>query len=191
MKKLAKMIRVLTIAPILALLLINVLYFAKPNSFIGIGNYLFMTFTISLLPPLAYPIQRKFKIFKGDMRKGERNLSIIFSIIGYFAGFLFMLIANTTDIEKIIYLTYLFSGVGIAVFSFLIKVRASGHMCGVAGPIVIILSIFGMEHIYLIMLLGGVIWASLYLKRHTANELIFGSLIPVIAYFLSRLIILI
>ena len=99
MKKVAKFIRVMTVAPFLALTLILILHFTK-KAFSDGFVYLAL-FTLVLLPILAYPIQRKFHIIKGDMRASERKLAIIFSVFGYLLGFVISIIFKLVRLIKL------------------------------------------------------------------------------------------
>ncbi|MDD2258521.1 MAG: hypothetical protein PHU02_02295 [Bacilli bacterium] len=187
MKKVAKFIRVMTVAPFLALTLILILHFTK-KAFSDGFVYLAL-FTLVLLPILAYPIQRKFHIIKGDMRASERKLAIIFSVFGYLLGFVISIIFKVSSLDKIVYLTYLLSGLGIFFFTFVCHINASGHMCGVAGPIAVLIYVFGLWYSLLTLFLIIVIWSSLILKRHKIHELTIGSFIPIIALILAIIII--
>ncbi len=186
MKKFAKIIRVITVAPVFALILVTVLNFTN-KAFLGYNFYIVL-FALVLLPLLAYPIQDKFKIIKGDKRSSERKLAIIFSVIGYVLGFVSSLVFSSSALDKIVYLTYLLSGSLIYLFTFLIKVNASGHMCGVTGPIAVLIYVFGPWYLFIAIVLLLVIWSSLHLKRHKIVELIIGTIIPIIALIISVLI---
>ncbi|HOP56710.1 MAG TPA: hypothetical protein PLH02_03505 [Bacillota bacterium] len=189
-KKLAKVIRIISTAPIVALIFVSTLYLFVPESFQTVWEYLFSVTVLSLLPLLAYPTQWIFKIDKEDTRAGERKTAIVFSVIGYVVGAVITFVFNFTDIQKIFYLTYLLSGATIAFSSFVLKIKASGHMCGVAGPIAAMVYFGGPGYLGLTIFLGFVIWSSLYLGRHSPRELVYGTLIPVGALVLALLIVL-
>lgn len=184
-KKIAKITRVITIAPIIALILINILFFFHPNTFNGWFDYCFALFALVIFPLFGYPVQWIFKVIKGDMRKAERKLVVVFSIIGYIIGTFFAFLLDAPNIQKVMYLTYLLSGLLIGVFTFIFKIDASGHMCGVTGPVALIVYVFGRQYIFLLLILVFVIWSSLYLKRHTVKQLIYGTLIPIVALIIS------
>lgn len=184
-KKIAKIIRVITIAPIIALILINILFFLQPQTFNGWYDYCFALLTLVIFPLLGYPVQWIFKVIKGDRRKAERKLAVIFSIIGYIAGTAFAFLFNVSNIEKVMYLTYLLSGMLIGIFTFVFKIDASGHMCGVTGPVALIVYVFGRQYLLLLLSLILVIWSSMYLKRHTVKQLIYGTIIPIIALLIA------
>ena len=181
-KKVAKITRIITVAPILAFILVTVLYLTK---YFSLVNYIVAITFLVIFPLLAYPVQSKFKIIKGNNREAERKLAIIFSVIGYVFGFLFSLIFSANIIEKAVYLTYLLSVVFIFIFTYILKENVSGHMCGVTGPIMVIVYIFGPIYFSLLSILILVVLSSMYLKRHSLSQLIIGSIIPVIAFLIS------
>lgn len=186
----AKIIRVITIPPVMASLLFTVLYFFKDGFYSSLLEYFINIITVVIVPVLAYPAQAKLNILKGkDARENQRNLAVIFSLIGYLSGTIYALVGNVSELQLVVYLTYLFSGIMIFIGTFLIKVKFSGHMCGVSGPIVVMVYSINYYFLFLYLLLGLVFWASLYKKRHTVRELIIGTIIPIIAFIISLLIV--
>ncbi len=190
MKKLAKIVRIISTAPIVALAFVTTLYFFVPGSFSSIAEYLFAIAMLSLLPLLGYPASWIFKIDKEDVRSGERKMAIIFSLAGYLIGAVVSFAAHFTDIQKVFYLTYLLSGLTIAFSSFVLRIKASGHMCGISGPIAALVYFGGAGYLGLTVCLGFVLWASLYLGRHSFKELVYGTLIPVAALVIALIIVL-
>ncbi len=181
MTRLAKFIRVASIAPTGAALLLVLLFLLVPQAYSALWEFWFGLSVLVFLPLLAYPVQWFFRVFPGDKRSGERNLAILFSFAGYLAGLIVSMSVPFSAELKIIFMTYFLSGTAIAVMSFVFHIKASGHMCGVAGPIALILLTGGWAYLPLLFLLALVFWASMILGRHTRKELLLGSLIPVIA----------
>ncbi len=188
MNKIAKVIRVITVAPIMAIILTSLLFLYE-NAYFRIWDYIMNLAMIVILPVLSYPAQRVFKIFKGDMRCGERKLAIIFSCCGYTINSLYLLFLPTSNIYKIMVLTYLFSGWLIFIFTFIFKSDASGHMCGVSGPVALLFYAFGTYFALFFILLIAVGWSSIYLKRHNIKQLLLGTFIPWVSLIVSILII--
>jgi|AntAceMinimDraft_18_1070375.scaffolds.fasta_scaffold00029_28 hypothetical protein len=186
MKKLAKFIRIVTVAPISAIIIVLGIYFFIPKSFNTFFELLLILFILGLLPILSYPIQRTFHIIKGEQRDAERKLAFIFCTGGYILGALISLIFNISSLQKLVYYTYFFSGIFMFITNFFIKIKASGHMCGVAGPVAVAIYLFGYEFTFLfIIIIGLVAWSSVKLKRHKYQELIVGFIIPIIALLIS------
>lgn len=183
-----KVIRILTLAPIMALIALTVLFFYKPEAFGGWLNYLLSVLFLTVFPLLAYPLQPIIPKFTDMGRSGQRALAIIAAVIGYIAGIVYALLARVSKQLLIVFLTYLFSGLLIALFNKVFNIRASGHACGVAGPVAYLFYIFGWYALLGLPVLGLVYWSSLKMKRHTIKQLIFGSAIPVAALGISVLI---
>lgn len=185
MKKSLKIIRILTVAPIMAFLLFTLTYIFRNQYFDSIWQYIYSVFCLTVLPLLAYPLQRFIPGFKDRGREGQRSLAIIFSVVGYVLCCIFGLIFTQSKELWIIILTYLFSGVVIFVSSKVFKFKISGHACGVFGP-VSVLFYFGLyiPAIIGIGIMALVYYASLKSGRHTIYELISGTVLPAILMFL-------
>jgi hypothetical protein len=86
-----------------------------------------------------------------------------------------------------IYLVYFISGLLIILFNKFLKIRASGHACGIVGPLVLATYFLGYQGIITgILIFVLVCWSSLKLKRHTLTQLLWGGLIPLIALLLTH-----
>jgi hypothetical protein len=180
--KLAKIIRILTIAPIGAFLLNTVLFFNHAEGYGSMTYYLLAVLYLTLLPVMAYPLQPLIPGFKDKGREGQRNLAIVMANLGYLCGILTITFLAASRMQWIIYLTYFLSGIGIAVFNKLIKIPASGHACGIVGPIALSVYFIGLYGI----IIGSITfllmcWSSIKLKRHTLPQLLLGSIIPIAA----------
>ena len=78
----------------------------------------------------------------------------------------------------LIYLEYLVSGLLILAFNKCFHLKASGHACGVAGPLALLIYFRVPVLIPGCFVLGFTWWASLHMKRHTPWQLLGGTLIP-------------
>lgn len=180
-----KIIRIATIPPIMTAALFIIL------GFYGIMNWLdslLGILFIGVLPVLSYPLQRFIPYYKDKGRDGQRNLAIVFSVAGYIIGCLLALIFKApVNTVVFIYLDYLLSGILIALFNKLFHLKASGHACGIVGPIAM-MAYFGL---YIPAIIGAVLTvfvfiSSIGLKRHTLLQLLGGSAITVsVLIFLS------
>ena len=187
MKKVAKAIRIITLAPIIAYVLITLIFFLRPGSF-DLAQYILAIIFLTVLPLLGYPMQPYLKPFKDKGRDGQRTLAMIMAVIGYILGIIVALATGTKGILLVIYLTYLFSGILLLFVNKVLKVRASGHAGGVSGPLAVIIMVFGPVGLFGLIVLGLMCWASLVLKRHTLAQLIAGSIIPLVALVIAVLI---
>ena len=82
---------------------------------------------------------------------------------------------------KIIYLEYLLCGIGMLLLNKAFKVKASGHACGIVGPMLLFIY-FGL---YIPAIVGTVLVLPVYIssvrtKQHTLPQLIGGSAIPAV-----------
>lgn len=177
LEKIAKVVRVITVAPIMAAILIAVLYWQVPefrDVYVMIISIVFLV----VFPLLAYPLQPLIPGFKDKGREGQRNLAMLFAVIGYVVIVLVAVFINPSSGTWIIYLTYLLSAVLIALLNKVIRVKASGHACGVAGPVLALIWFAGAGALYGLIFLALVYWASLKTKRHKFVELLAGTLVP-------------
>ncbi len=184
-KKIAKMIRVLTNAPIFAAVLCTLLYLLLPDGFASGGHYAAALGFLTVLPLLAYPIAALIPALRRKGRDGQRNLALVFSVLGYIGGFAFTMLAGGTTTEKVLFGTYLFSGVALALCT-LLHFKASGHTCGCSGPIAMLAVFVSPWFLFGYPLLTPIIWSSRKLGRHTATQLLAGAIIPIVMMFLCR-----
>lgn len=186
----AKLLRVLTVPPIMALFLVSALY-------IGLGKEAFRTplryfeavFTLAILPVLAYPLCAAVPALKAQGRRAERNLAIVFSLLGYLMGTLFAIFGKGTRLEMELYLTYLISGALMGLSTFAFGFKSSGHACGASGPFAMLMYKFGWGWIFGFLLLIPVFSSSIRLKRHRISELIAGAAISVGSLVIAALIV--
>lgn len=183
MNKLCKIIRVLTVAPLAAAVAVSLLYFRGKGFFQNGLHYVMSLLTLTVLPLLAYPVSLIKK--KDSRRKFQRSLAIVFAVLGYIAGLIFALCTGAPNGEKVLYLTYLLSGLAIALSSFVFKYKSSGHACGIAGPAALLFYYLSPYYLISFILLIPVSVASVQMKRHTVPQLITGSIIPIVCMFIA------
>ena len=126
----AKIIRVVTVPPVFAALLTTILYIAMGDAaFANRFHYAEAVFSLSLLPVVPYALCAVIPALKKRGRKFERTVALIFSVTGYFMGAAFAFFGGGVQVEKVMFATYLCSGLLLAILSFIFKYRASGHAC--------------------------------------------------------------
>ena len=171
----AKIIRVVTVPPVFAALLTTILYIAMGDAaFANRFHYAEAVFSLSLLPVVPYAKKRG--------RKFERTVALIFSVTGYFMGAAFAFFGGGVQVEKVMFATYLCSGLLLAILSFIFKYRASGHACGVAGPVAMLTAYLGAAFLPAALLLVPIGISSVRLGRHTVLQVIIGSAVSVISF---------
>lgn len=184
-----KIIRVITVAPVMAAVALSILFILRPGMFNGTADFVMALVFLTVLPLLAYPVQPLIPYFKDKGREGQRLLAIIMAVAGYIGGIIYALARPVSKELLIVYLVYLFSGILIFILNKVIKIKASGHACGVAGPVSYLVYFLGWYALSGIAVLALVYWASVRMKRHTLKQLIAGSVIPVAALVISILIV--
>lgn len=190
MKKFAKFIRVLTVSPIMAFLLCTLLLFSGLEAFSSRFMYFICLICLSIIPVLAYPMEKRFKVVGKrnsslNERAAERKLAIILSFVSYFVLLLVVFATNQPIILKRVCLIYFLCGLLIWFSSTLLNFNASGHICALIGPILVLTSFVNYYYSFLLLLLIPVVWSSLKLKRHTVMQLVAGALIAVLCFLLS------
>lgn len=181
MNTLSKFIRRITVPPTFAALLVITAFVAYPEGMGSIWQLLAAILFLSVLPLMAYPLQQYIPKFKDKGREGQRSLAMIFSFVGYGLGALTAYVASAPERLKMIYLEYLLCGIAMLVINKIFHLKASGHACGIVGPVALLCS-FGL---YIPALFGAafvipVFISSLKTKQHTLPQLIGGSMIPVV-----------
>lgn len=171
----AKAVRWMTVAPFPAAALILLLYFLKPGSYKNGAHALLAIFFLSVLPLCAYPLSMVIPAIRKKGRDGQRDLAIACSVLGYIGGCVTSFGFEPALIEKVVYLTYALSGVLIALLSGVFHVKASGHACGVAGPIAALTYFLSPYYLLGLLLFAAVCVSSLVLRRHTLPQLIIGA----------------
>jgi Mn2+/Fe2+ NRAMP family transporter len=79
MTKLSKIIRVVTVAPLMALLMLLILGSGDASFFGGLLHFLLAVIFLTIFPVLAYPLQPFFPSFK-DKGRGQRTLANYFAV---------------------------------------------------------------------------------------------------------------
>lgn len=188
-KRTATVIRIITTAPVTALVLLILLRLLKSDFFISDLHFVLHLSFLCALPALSYLFSRTVPALKARGRSLERNMAIVFSVAGYAGSFITAVCFTSTAYEKILASTYLFSAVLTAFFT-LIKFKSSGHACSLSGPAIMLCYCVSPWFAFTFLLLAPIYASSLRLKRHTLLQLICGTVIPIAATFISVLIFL-
>ncbi len=173
----AKLIRVVTVPPVMVGTLIILLSTLRADVFTGIGQSLLTLMFLAIIPVLAYPVSYVVPAIRKKGRDGQRNLAFFLSAAGYAGGFIYGWLAQVSVPLMIIFGTYLLSVLVLTFMNKVIKVRASGHACSIAGPIGLVCYFLPPVCIVAsLCLYATIFWASVHMGRHTVKEFIWGSL---------------
>lgn len=176
--KISKLISVISVAPLVALYVLTALYLHDQNIFGGNALwYGISLFFLTVMPLSAYLLEHVLPAYKNAGREGERKLAFIMCVAGYVLGTIVSFVFCAPLPVKMIFVSYLASGGILALVNSLIRFKASGHACGVAGPFVVLLYFWGAKIWYVILTLVPVFWARMRMGRHTLKELVTGAVI--------------
>lgn len=185
----AKAVRMITVPPVIALALFTVLWL-HDGIISQVRDYILSVVLLVILPVSAYPLQRLLPSLREKGRDAQRSLAMIMSVAGYVLGVVYALIFSTSSAILTLFLTYLISGTVLLAINKLFGFKASGHACGLTGPIAA-LAYYTGRYVLIIgaVLFAAVIWSSLVMKRHTLPQLLAGGAVPVAVFALLLILI--
>lgn len=174
---LAKLVRVLSIPPVMVVLLIIALATQRSDVYASIEQVTVSVVCLAAIPALAYPVAAMIPSIRKKGRDGQRNLAFGFTAVGYVIGCLYSALRPVPRLFPFVHLTYLFSLLILVFFNRGLHVKASGHACSLTGPVGFACMFLGPIPIALgFLLYAAVAWASIRAKRHTMTEFLLGTL---------------
>ncbi len=186
--KLAQVIRVVSVPPIMAATLAAILLLCKRYFFNSWFEFFATLFFLVFLPASSYLFSRFMPCLRKTGREGERNLAIIFSAAGYTGAWIYGLFFCHNKNLFFIYTIYFFSVVLLVVSNKLLHIRASGHGCSVTGPLMLAVYFFKLTGLLIcVPIYAAILWASIVIKRHTPGEFLSGTAICLAAAALAWL----
>lgn len=99
------------------------------------------------------------------------------ALISYVLGTLFTFLFHAPIFVKKIFMAYFFSGAFLSFINRGLEIKASGHACGISGPITLLINLIGFNFVWLYLLIPLVFWSRIKLGRHTLKELVIGTFI--------------
>lgn len=172
----AKLIRIVTVPPVMAAVLVIALWFEKSGVIQSGTEAVFSLLFLAVLPLLAYPLSAALPSLRMRGRNGQRSLAFALSVLGYICSWLYGALFIRRGTLMLIYGTYLFSVAILLLFNGLLKLRASGHACSVVGPMIMIVYFIGFGWaLPCAAVYAASFWASVVSKRHTVKEYLLGS----------------
>ena len=173
----ARIIRVITVPPVLVTVFLLVLHRTDPEVFLVPGSLSVTIAGLGLFPVLAYAVWAVIPGFRKRGRVMQRRLAFVFSLIGYVGTFVYGRAAFVSRELKLIHMCYLLSAVILAVLNYIFKIKASGHACSVTGPLALSIYFIGWAALGPCLVIEAAsFWASLRTRRHTSMQLISGIL---------------
>lgn len=140
-------------------------------------------FFISLMPIITSFLWIKKKNLEADMpHRQDRIYPLLLVILAYIIGVVVAYIIGAPQLTTVLMFCYLTNTIVVLLFSLFWKI--SIHAMGIAGPATAIIYLFGWPGLIFSLLVPPVIWSRFYLKRHTAGQLITGT---VLGYLLTAI----
>ena len=187
--KVAKLIRALTVPPIMVTALLLILFFGA-DVFPATLDFVLALVLLAIVPVLAYVAQKLLPGWKDGGQKAQRKLAFVFSILGYTAAVVVSIVRGAIPNLLYISLVYLVSVVILTLFNCLSPWHASGHGCSLMGPILLSCLFVGWYVIPAgVVIYCASLWASVYMKRHTVREFFLGSLSAVLSSLICYFIV--
>ena len=187
-EKLAGVIRIITVPPIMVIGLLLILYFCSPQPFGTLPELLIAILLLGLVPVLAYPSQPLFPRYRQKGREGQRELAFVFTGVGYTIAFLWALLAGVSPAVRTVCAGYFFSALLLTLCNKVLHRRASGHACSAVGPLLFLIYYFGWWLLLPSVVIATLIaWASVTLRRHTPIDLLWGTLCSVVGFAIAVL----
>lgn len=188
-ESIAKVIRVISVPPVMITLLIIILYFGKNEYFRNPQEMFVSIALLGFVPVLAYPLQRFVPGLKDKGREGQRKLAFIANLMGYTAALIWSILAKVEEGLSLVCFTYFISVVILSVCN-MFHFKVSGHACSFTGPLILLVYSFGWKMIIPCIIIALIVaWSSIVLKRHTVKQLIGGMAACLVSFTISFLII--
>jgi len=135
---------------------------------------LVVTVFCTLIPTIVVIVLKKMgKVNDYDISKREnRTLPFLIGVVGYFIGALTLYLLNAPPIIVGFMLCYAINTVFIFFITLVWKI--SVHVTSLGGPIAAMTYVFGLQSLWLLLLMLPLAWARVHLKAHTPMQTIAG-----------------
>ncbi|WP_295249608.1 hypothetical protein [uncultured Catenibacterium sp.] len=185
-ERIAKVIRVLSVPPIMVSVFILILPFHKKYIFTHVSQIIIMILLLGIISALAYVLSDMIPAIKIKGREGQRKLVFITTLIGYTVSLLWAVITGVNNDLMLICLMYFTSVLLLTICNKGLHFRASGHASSFTGPLILTIYFMGWKVIIPALFIAIlIVWSSVYLKRHTLKELAGGMIVSVFAFIIS------
>ena len=176
--KAEKIMRILTLPPLVAILTAGLLWAGAGMSR---AEFVAAVLLLGLVPLLAYPLWELFPNGE-DRRSGQRTYALYCSTVGYAVGFAWSIAAPHSLEVRVLFSSYIISVVILTLCSKLLRFKISGHACSSTAPLVLTVWRLGLIVAPLgLLILFAVYYSSLRLGRHSLGQLLAGSSVSLAA----------
>mgnify|MGYP002672864937 CR=1 FL=1 len=185
-ERIAKVIRVLSVPPIMVSVFILILASNKKYIFTHVSQIIIMILLLGIVPALAYVLSNMISTVKIKGREGQRKLAFITTLIGYTIALLWAVITDVSKDLMLICLMYFTSVLLLTICNKGLHFRASGHASSFTGPLILTIYFMGWKVIIPPVFIAIlIVWSSVYLKRHTLKELAGGMIVNIFSFIIS------
>ncbi len=189
MNKVSLAIRKITVPSVFAALLLTTIYIVYPEYFGSVWQLIAGLLFLTILPVTAYPLQKYIPKYADRGREGQRGLAMLFSALGYLLGAGTAFLTAAPVQLKLVYTEYLFCGIAMLVFNKIFKMKASGHACGIVGPVLLLVYFrLFIPALVGVVMITPVFVSSIRTKQHTVPQLIGGSIIPAVMLMIVHIL---
>lgn len=181
--RIAKIIRMITVPPIVAAAMLLIFWYFYGDSFINKSMLLLELLFLVAVPVSAYPVASLMRNAEKSKREQQRKFAFVFNFAGYFFALLAGIVGKCSRMLLGILAAYFMAVVALTVLNKICKARASGHACSCVLPYLFFCRWLGSGAVMVCGILYLTeFWASVKLKRHTVKEFLAGSAVAVVIF---------
>ncbi len=165
--------------PILSGLLITYFFFRLPSDLPNrLGGFAWTLLFLTLIPlcSLFFYIPGRLRDKTRIIRR-QRIASFVFMVVSYPVGFLILRLTHAPRIYEAMAVIYTLVTLGLILFNFVLRYKASGHAAGVAGPVAALLYLYGLIATPFLLLIPLTTWARINAKGHNILQTVVGALL--------------
>lgn len=181
--KLAQLIRVITVPPVLALSMLVILWCVFGDLFASIPALLGAILFLAVIPVCAYPAAALKQGKEDDTRSRQRKLAFVFTFFGYAGALILSVITSRGQMLLTVTSAYFIAVLLLTLLNKVLHIKASGHACSCVLPFLFLIYWLGPKAAVLCALIYlAELWASVSLKRHTVREFLTGSATALVTF---------
>jgi membrane-associated phospholipid phosphatase len=177
-RKWASFISDITIPPVIAVLMFSLINYSLLRGFPFVAVTCITTLFAAIVPLsmlLLWETRTKAKIDLDVPARTERGHPLLFACTSYLIGTAALVAAHAPLLTTVLMFGY-FAGT-LCLFFINLYWKISIHTMGIAGPMTVLIFVFGYWGVLLGLLLPPVIWSRVYLKKHTVAQAITGAVL--------------
>lgn len=185
-EKITRVIRVVTVPPILILIMLSILFCSFGEVFATTEEFVMAIVFLSFVPACAYPLAKIRKGTCGNSREGQRNMAFIMNFGGYLLALIIGKSIGCSEMLMCVLVSFFLAVMVLTFLNKVCKIRASGHACSCTLPYLFLSYWFGGVTVVICIIFYGIeFWASVELKRHTITEFVAGSVTACAVFVIS------